>query len=112
FTWSMSQCADTQLRIKYDDFELRQHWSGADGFVRFLQEYASGKRRYTPEDFPESAEGMRQAGIEWLDVVYRQSGQEAVLQAFAEADALSAQAREAKETLNAMQQMKVAAPDA
>src|SRR5690606_31648274 len=84
---------------------------GADGFVRFLQEYASGKRRYTPADFPDSADAMQQAGVEWLDVVYRQSGQEAVLQAFAEADTLHAQAREVKDTLSAMQQMKVAAPD-
>ncbi|MDS1139760.1 type VI secretion protein IcmF/TssM N-terminal domain-containing protein [Pusillimonas sp. SM2304] len=111
FTWSMSQCADTQLRIKYEGFEVGQHWSGADGFVRFLQEYASGKRRYTPADFPDSADAMQQAGVEWLDVVYRQSGQEAVLQAFAEADTLHAQAREVKDTLSAMQQMKVAAPD-
>src|SRR5690606_17188027 len=112
FTWSMSQCADTQLQIKYDTFELQQHWSGADGFVRFLQEFASGKRRYTPEDFPDSADAMKQAGIEWLDVVYQQSGQEAVIKAFTEADTLITQAREVKDTLSAMQDMKVQAPQA
>ena len=112
FTWSMSQCADTQLSIKYADFELQQHWSGTDGFIRFLQEFSSGKRRYTPEDFPDRAEAMQRRGIEWLDVFYRQSGQESVLQAFAEADDLTSQAQELKDTLNAMQQMVVQAPEA
>lgn len=104
FPWSMSGCADTELSIRYPEFQLRQHWSGADGFIQFLKAYASGRHRYTPADFPGQADALKQAGVEWLDVTYRQQGQESVLKAFAEADKLNTQAQEVKAKLDTMQQ--------
>ncbi|NYT85140.1 type VI secretion protein IcmF/TssM N-terminal domain-containing protein [Pollutimonas harenae] len=112
FSWSMSSCANTMLSIKYPGFELQKQWSGAGGFIQFLNEYASGVRRYTPADFPEQADMLKQAGIEWLDVSYRQQGQESVLKAFAEADKLHAQAQEIQARLDAMQQDAAQAPEA
>ncbi|AEC20866.1 hypothetical protein PT7_2326 [Pusillimonas sp. T7-7] len=111
FTWSMSSCADTTLSIDYPGFELQKQWSAAGGFIQFLNEYASGVRRYTPADFPGQANAMKQAGIEWLDISYRQQGQESVLKAFAEADKLHAQAQEIQSRLDAMQQEAAGAPD-
>lgn len=104
FPWSMSSCADTELNIRYPGFELSQQWSGADGFIQFLKAYASGHRRYTPADFPQQADTLKQAGIEWLDVTYRQQGQESVLKSFAEADKLNTEAQEVQAKLDAMQQ--------
>lgn len=112
FPWSISTCADTELVIRYPGFELRQQWSGATGFIDFLHEFASGQRRYTPHDFPAFSQLMIQAGIEWLDISYRQQGQETVLKAFAEADKLHAQAQEIQDKLDAIHEEAVAAPQA
>src|SRR3546814_2804685 len=96
----MSSCADTELTIRYPGFELQQQWSGAEGFINFLKAYASGEHRYTPADFPSQADALKQAGIEWLDVTYRQQGQAAVLKSFAEADKLNTQADRKSTRLN------------
>ena len=111
FPWSMSGCADTELVIRYPGFELRQQWGGAGGFIDFLHAYASGHRRYTPADFPLQSQAMRQAGIEWLDVSYRQQGQEAVLKAFAEADKLNSEAQQIQAKLDVMQETAATAQE-
>lgn len=110
FSWSMANCADTELLIRYPGFELRQQWSGAGGFIQFLNVFASGQHRYTPADFPMQASAMEQADIEWLDVNYRQVGQEAVLKAFTQADKLNTQAQEIQGKLDAMQDAAANAP--
>src|SRR5690606_20126373 len=110
FPWSMSTCADTELVIRYPGFELRQQWGGASGFYDFLQTYASGQRRYTPADFPAQSQAMRQAGIEWLDVTYRQRGQESIIKAFNETTKLNAQAKEIQAKLDAIHQAAATAP--
>ncbi len=111
FPWSVSGCADTELVIRYPGFELRQQWGGASGFIEFLHAFASGHRRYTPAEFPAQSQAMQQAGIEWLDVSYRQQGQEAVLKAFAEADKLNAQAEEIQAKIDAMQETAATGPE-
>lgn len=110
FPWSMSTCADTELVIRYPGFELRQQWGGSRGFYDFLQAFASGQRRYTPADFPAQSQAMRQAGIEWLDVTYRQQGQESIIKAFNEATKLDAQAKEIQAKLDAIHQAAATAP--
>ena len=111
FPWSLAACADTELVIRYPGFDLRQQWGGAAGFIDFLHEYASGMKRYTPDDFPAQSQAMHQAGIDWIDVSYRQQGQEAVLKAFAEADKLHAQADEIQAKLDAMQEEAATGPE-
>jgi type VI secretion system protein ImpL len=103
FPWSMATCGDTTLRIRYSGFELTKQWSGAQGFVDFLRDYASGTRRYTPADFPDQKTMMTQANVQWLVVTYRQQGQAPLQAAFSEAARLGAQLTEIKGKLAALQ---------
>lgn len=103
FPWSLTQCGDTALSIRFADFELNRQWSGARGFIDFLREFSSGQRRYTAADFGDQAASLQQAGVQWIIVTYQQQGQAALLSAFAEADKLTEQATEVQKRTEQLQ---------
>lgn len=103
FPWALASCADTTLRIRYAGFELNRQWSGAQGFISFLQEFASGARRYTPADFPDQKAALSDADVQWVAVTYRQQGQAPLVAAFSEAGKLGAQLEDVKSRLAELQ---------
>lgn len=103
FPWSMQTCGDTTLRIHYANFDLTRQWTGAQGFVDFLREFASGQRRYTPADFPDQRDDMTRAGIQYLVVTYRQQGQAPLVGAFSQAATLGSQMEGIKARLALLQ---------
>lgn len=111
FAWSYGDCADTELKISYANFDLHKQWSGSDGFIRFLHEYRSGTHRYTPADFPAQTEQLEIAGMQWVDIIYRQQGQQEILQAFKQAEKLNTKHKEIKNNLSSLQQEMVQKAD-
>ena len=103
FPWSLSQCGDTILTIQYADFALTRQWSGARGFIEFLREFSSGKRKYTPADFNAQAVKLQHAGVRWITIGYTQRGQTALLSAFADADKLVAKSDAVRNQLAQLQ---------
>ena len=65
FTYDKARCGKTDLQVDFPNFELTRSWPD---FTAFLAEYRYGEKKYTPADFPESAEKLENAGIQTLKI--------------------------------------------
>jgi type VI secretion system protein ImpL len=78
FTWN-DQCADTRLRLAIGAIEVEKTYTGPTGFPRFLDDFRSGSKRFTPADFPRHEQQLREYGVTFIDVQYNLSGHQAIL---------------------------------
>jgi type VI secretion system protein ImpL len=61
--WSPSECGDVRLQIRIDKLVLTKRYPGQLGLVNFIKEFQNGTRRFTPNDFFESAEDLEDLNI-------------------------------------------------
>lgn len=104
FEWSKNACADTTLDIQFPNFNLQKVYSGPDGFVRFLREFASGQRSFSRSDFPSQAADLTQAGVDTITLVWRIQGQEALLVNAERTDQLTTALAETKAAIKTLRQ--------
>lgn len=78
-TWVPEKCGDVNLTILLPQMTLRKKYSGKMGFPQFLQEFRDGTRIFSPEDFPDQADGLKNMGISWIKVSYRIKGGDPVI---------------------------------
>ena len=80
FKWSLSKCGNVTLRIEVGEYSLRKEYSGRKGFSRFLADFSDGRRVFTVDEFPENVAKLKNESVKAIDVHYRITGQEPVIQ--------------------------------
>lgn len=79
FQWDPQQCLDTEIYIEFPGFSLQKTYPGKYGFIDFLEDFSSGQKTFTPQDFPAQAMEMNAAGISKLTVRWGIKGADGVL---------------------------------
>lgn len=77
--WSPAECGDVRLQIRIDNLVLTKRYPGQLGLVNFIKEFQNGTRRFTPNDFFESAEDLENLNIKNINVNYIFDGKEDIL---------------------------------
>lgn len=80
FKWSLSKCGNVTLRIEVGEYSLRKEYNGRKGFSRFLADFSDGRRVFTVDEFPENVAKLKNESVQAIDVHYRITGQEPVIQ--------------------------------
>ncbi len=78
-TWSSQRCGGVIFSIEVGNLSLTKTYSGPEAFAKFLMEFGSGTRTFSPGDFPKEASLLRGMGIRYIKVQYRFSGHQAVI---------------------------------
>lgn len=102
--WSEKTCGDTTLQIKIENLTLVRKYSGPQGFVRFLQEFYSGERVFTPQDFPVQRARLEGLDVSSISVRYAFGGHEAVVQ---QAEQLQTLAKQERDRLQGKQRLEI-----
>jgi type VI secretion system protein ImpL len=82
FKWSPQTCRDVILKIDAGTLVLTRHYSGAQAFVDFLEDFKTGYRTFYPKEFPDQKESLEDLGIKRIKVNYNFKGAGAVLEKF------------------------------
>jgi type VI secretion system protein ImpL len=80
FKWSHKTCGDTTLRIKIGTLNLEKKYPGARGMISFLSDFSDGDRDFTPEDFPEQENGLKEMNVRNIRLKYNFEGHRALLE--------------------------------
>jgi type VI secretion system protein ImpL len=80
FEWTES-CSKVNLVINIGRFRLEYAYDGELGFPNFLDDFKTGQKRFTADDFPRESDRLKEAGISFMDIKYRIDGQNTLLQA-------------------------------
>ncbi len=94
FNWSQATCGDTTLQIKIEGLTLVRKYAGPTGFARFIQEFYSGERVLTPQDFPTQKGRLEALDATAISVRYSFVGQETVLKQVERLEQLAQQDRD------------------
>ncbi|GAB5096923.1 type VI secretion protein IcmF/TssM N-terminal domain-containing protein [Caballeronia sp. HLA56] len=79
FNWTLGQCGEVSLLIRFDGLTLSKRYRGDAGVVSFLRDFRDGHRLFTPQDFPSSAAALAQRGIDQITVRYEFRGEDAII---------------------------------
>ncbi len=79
FKWSPQTCGDVSLTIYLPGLNLEKKYTGPLAMAKFLQKFRYGMVKFTPADFPNSAEFIKAKGIKWIKVGYEIKGEEPIL---------------------------------
>ncbi len=80
FTWKEGGCGDTKLSIRFKGFTLDVLYIGENGFINFLEDFATGKKTFKASDFAKEAPQLKQIGVNSVEVKYSISGAGELLQ--------------------------------
>jgi len=78
-TWSSQRCGGVIFSIEVGNLSLMKSYSGPEAFAKFLMEFGSGTRTFSPDEFPKEAAQLKGMGIRYIKVQYRFSGEQAVI---------------------------------
>jgi type VI secretion system protein ImpL len=79
FAWSPQTCGDVIFKIEIGSLLPTIKYGGPQAFARFLQDFPSGERTFTPEDFPAERAALQSLGIRFIKVKYAITGHKPVL---------------------------------
>lgn len=79
FNWSAQSCGDVRFDIEIGNLVLTKIYPGYLGFPRFLNDFKTGQKTFTPDDFPEQAAALRRMGITQITPRYQFTGHRKVL---------------------------------
>jgi type VI secretion system protein ImpL len=79
FNWSAQNCGDVVFKIEVGNLVLTKVYPGYLGFPRFLNDFKTGQRTFTPADFPEQAGALKRMRIKEITPRYQFSGHDKVL---------------------------------
>ncbi len=80
FVWKPDSCGTTTLTIQFPGITLTRTYEGKLGFAKFLKEFRSGVKVFTPEDFPSQEKNLNGLGITGVTVGYTFSGASPVIE--------------------------------
>lgn len=92
FIWAPDSCNDVSLEIRFPNYTLAKHWSGARGFIDFLRTFAGGQHTFTSDDFPDQRGLMSSDKVTSLTLTYRQQGEKELLNNYQQADTMQTRA--------------------
>ncbi|MFH1019075.1 MAG: type VI secretion protein IcmF/TssM N-terminal domain-containing protein [Pseudomonadota bacterium] len=70
FAWEPATCGEVTLKIIFRETILSKTWPGALGFRDFLREFRTGRKVYTPKDFPPQQAMLEGLGVQNIQVNY------------------------------------------
>jgi type VI secretion system protein ImpL len=79
FNWSPQDCGDVTFEIEVGNLVLKKVYEGYMGFPRFLNDFKTGQRRFTPNDFPEQAAALKRMRIRQITPRYQFKGHQQLL---------------------------------
>lgn len=72
-------CGEVSLQIKIEDLVLTKKYPGAQGTIRFLQDFRDGSRQFNADEFPAAKARLDSLGVRQIGVHYSFDGQDAIL---------------------------------
>jgi type VI secretion system protein ImpL len=79
FDWTLGQCGEATLLIRFDNLTLTKRYRGDAGVVGFLRDFRDGHRLFTPADFPASQTVLAKNNIQQIDLHYDFRGEDAII---------------------------------
>jgi type VI secretion system protein ImpL len=79
FNWSPQDCGDVVFEIEVGNLVLKKVYEGYLGFPRFLSDFKTGQRTFTPSDFPEQAAALKRMRIKQITPRYQFQGHQKLL---------------------------------
>lgn len=79
FNWSPENCGEVSLTIQIRDIVLTRHYTGEQGFPKFLRDFSTGQRVFHPGDFPDQKALLQRMGIKYIRVRYDIKGHQPVI---------------------------------
>lgn len=79
FVWEPADCNEVTLKIIFREATLVKTWPGPLGFREFLREFRTGRKVYTPKDFPPQKAMLEDLGVQSIQVNYTLKNAEPVL---------------------------------
>lgn len=87
-------CGEVNLQIKIEDLVLSKKYPGANGVVRFLQDFRDGARQFNADEFPAARGRLDALGVRQIGVRYTFDGHDAILRASQQLETLDRQEKE------------------
>jgi len=81
-------CGDVTLQVKIEDLVLTKKYPGANGVVRFLQDFRDGARQFNVDEFPDARVRLEALGVRQIGLRYNLEGQDAILKTAQQLDML------------------------
>ena len=79
FNWAPGSCSDVTLRVYAGNATIMKQYKGPQAFVDFLRDFPGGRHTFHTAEFPEQRDELKKAGIKFIEVNYRISGEQAIL---------------------------------
>ena len=81
-------CGDVTLQVKIEDLVLTKKYPGANGVVRFLQDFRDGARQFNVDEFPDARARLEALSVRQIGLRYTFEGQDAILKTAQQLDML------------------------
>lgn len=106
FEWDGALCGNTVLSFEFPNWTLTKNFTGALGFLQFLQRFEQGEAVFMASDFPEYKQLLQEANIEQIRLDWRAYGHETVLQQMQQRHLLQTQIQQVQQDLRRAQESK------
>ncbi len=80
FVWTPQSCGDVVFQISVGNLVLTKTYTGYIAFAKFLDEFKSGQRTFSREEFPSEEAALRRLGITYIKAKYQFQGHREALE--------------------------------
>jgi len=80
FVWTPQSCGDVVFQISVGNLVLTKTYTGYNAFAKFLDEFKSGQRTFSREEFPSEEAALRRLGITYIKAKYQFQGHRQALE--------------------------------
>ena len=80
FVWSPQSCGDVVFQISVGNLVLTKTYTGYNAFAKFLDEFKTGQRTFSREEFPSEEAALRRLGITYIKAKYQFQGHREALE--------------------------------
>jgi len=85
FNWAPGTCNDVTLRVYAGKATITKQYTGPQAFVDFLRDFRGGRHTFHSAQFPQQRNELNNAGIKYIQVNYKFSGEQEILKDYAPA---------------------------
>ena len=85
FNWAPGTCNDVTLRVYAGKATITKQYTGPQAFVDFLRDFRGGRHTFHTAQFPQQRNELNNAGIKYIQVNYKFSGEQEILKDYAPA---------------------------
>ncbi len=73
FLWKPKECQNLSMKIEIGSLMLEKKYDDFYSFARFIKDYESGSKTYTPVDFPEKQKQLKRLNVRTITVKFKAS---------------------------------------